>query len=194
MTPAARGAGVLELHLHRGGALPQVPDIRGDADGSLRPLTTMWVVGHDADLYVRSVNGPDGTWYRRALEQREGAMEILPQQHTSKGPADMPPATSRSTCWSRTRNRPACASAACASHPAHAPLGTATPSARPCTSSTGSHWSSHAAATSWSCEPATPASRLPAWEGPTDDGVLEAKWGEPVTDDEYTQPIHTTPR
>lgn len=49
----------------------------------------MWVVGHDADLYVRSVNGPDGTWYRRALEQREGAMEILPQQHTSKGPADM---------------------------------------------------------------------------------------------------------
>lgn len=41
-------------------------------DGTLRTPTTMWVVPHKNDLYERSVNGPDDTWYRRALERREG--------------------------------------------------------------------------------------------------------------------------
>jgi hypothetical protein len=45
------------------------------SDGTLRRPTTMWVVAHDDDLYVRSVNGPDGTWYRRALEQRDGHVQ-----------------------------------------------------------------------------------------------------------------------
>lgn len=35
-------------------------------DGSSRRPVTMWVVRVDDDLYVRSVNGRDSTWFRRA--------------------------------------------------------------------------------------------------------------------------------
>jgi hypothetical protein len=36
------------------------------ADGSLRPYVTMWVVRANDELYVRSANGPDNPWFRRA--------------------------------------------------------------------------------------------------------------------------------
>ena len=42
------------------------------ADGTLRPFTTMWVVGVDRDLYVRSAGGPDRPWYRHALASGSG--------------------------------------------------------------------------------------------------------------------------
>ncbi len=49
-------------------------------DGSLRPGITMWVVGVDDDLYVRSAHGPDNPWYVRARSSgtgriRAGGME-----------------------------------------------------------------------------------------------------------------------
>jgi hypothetical protein len=39
------------------------------ADGKLRPSRTIWVARLGDDLYIRSVNGPEGAWYR-ALEAR----------------------------------------------------------------------------------------------------------------------------
>jgi hypothetical protein len=41
-------------------------------DGTLRPFVTIWVVQTGADMYVRSVNGRSGTWFRRALAAGEG--------------------------------------------------------------------------------------------------------------------------
>jgi hypothetical protein len=33
-------------------------------DGTLQRPRIIWVVRHGDDLYVRSVNGPDGAWFR----------------------------------------------------------------------------------------------------------------------------------
>ena len=41
-------------------------------DGSLRPYVTIWVVRVDDEIYVRSANGPDNPWFRRALVSGEG--------------------------------------------------------------------------------------------------------------------------
>ena len=41
-------------------------------DGTLRPYVTMWVVGADNELYVRSAYGPDSRWYRRAMASGRG--------------------------------------------------------------------------------------------------------------------------
>src|SRR5437763_10483324 len=41
-------------------------------DGSLRPYGTMWVVRVGDDLYVRSANGPNNPWYRRARASGRG--------------------------------------------------------------------------------------------------------------------------
>jgi hypothetical protein len=43
-------------------------------DGTLRPFVTIWVVRAGDDLYVRSVKGRSGTWYRRALAAGEGRL------------------------------------------------------------------------------------------------------------------------
>ncbi|WP_460304150.1 DUF2255 family protein [Actinocorallia aurea] len=45
------------------------------ADGSLREPTTIWVVRHGEDVYVRAVNGPNGNWYRKTQESHEGHIE-----------------------------------------------------------------------------------------------------------------------
>lgn len=45
------------------------------ADGTLRNPTTIWVVRHDDELYVRAVNGPTGSWYRGTQERHEGHIE-----------------------------------------------------------------------------------------------------------------------
>lgn len=44
-------------------------------DGSLTDPVTIWVVRHDDDLYIRSVNGRTGTWFRRAQERNEGHIQ-----------------------------------------------------------------------------------------------------------------------
>src|SRR5438128_8976310 len=40
-------------------------------DGTLRNATTIWVVRLGYDLYVRSVNGRTGTWFRGAQDRHE---------------------------------------------------------------------------------------------------------------------------
>jgi hypothetical protein len=41
-------------------------------DGTLRPFVTIWVVRADDDLFVRSVKGRSGTWFRRAVAAGQG--------------------------------------------------------------------------------------------------------------------------
>jgi len=43
--------------------------VRGD--GTLRRRVTMWVVREGDDVYVRSVNGRDSTWFRAAQTRHE---------------------------------------------------------------------------------------------------------------------------
>jgi len=45
------------------------------ADGTLGSPRTIWVVRHGDGLYVRSVRGPAGAWYRAVLARREGHIE-----------------------------------------------------------------------------------------------------------------------
>lgn len=41
-------------------------------DGTLRKPVTIWGVRHGDDLYVRSVNGHTGAWFRGTQERHEG--------------------------------------------------------------------------------------------------------------------------
>ena len=41
-------------------------------DGTLRRPTTIWVVRHGDDLYVRSYHGRAGGWFRHALQAHQG--------------------------------------------------------------------------------------------------------------------------
>jgi hypothetical protein len=41
-------------------------------DGTPRKPVTVWVVRHGDDLYVRSVKGRDGAWFRATQERHEG--------------------------------------------------------------------------------------------------------------------------
>ncbi len=44
-------------------------------NGTLRHPVTIWVVSHGDDLYVRSVNGRAGAWFRGTQARREGRVE-----------------------------------------------------------------------------------------------------------------------
>ena len=44
-------------------------------DGTLRNQVTIWVVHRGDDLYVRSVNGPSGKWFRGAQVRHEGHIQ-----------------------------------------------------------------------------------------------------------------------
>ena len=44
-------------------------------DGTLRNPVTIWVVRHGDDLFVRSVNGRKGTWFRSTQARREGRIQ-----------------------------------------------------------------------------------------------------------------------
>ena len=41
-------------------------------DGTLRPYVTIWVVRARDDVYIRSANGSDNSWFRRAIASGEG--------------------------------------------------------------------------------------------------------------------------
>jgi hypothetical protein len=41
-------------------------------DGSLHPFTTIWHSALDDALYIRSANGPENGWFRRALASGTG--------------------------------------------------------------------------------------------------------------------------
>jgi len=42
------------------------------SDGTLRKPVTIWVVREGDSLYVRSVKGPSGAWFRGTKERHEG--------------------------------------------------------------------------------------------------------------------------
>jgi hypothetical protein len=42
------------------------------ADATLRGPVTMWVVRHGDDLFVRSMHGREGAWYRGAQTRHQG--------------------------------------------------------------------------------------------------------------------------
>jgi hypothetical protein len=44
-------------------------------DGTLRNPVTIWVVRHGDDLYVRSVNGRTGAWFRGTQVRHEGHIQ-----------------------------------------------------------------------------------------------------------------------
>jgi hypothetical protein len=44
-------------------------------DGTLRNPVTIWVVQNGDDLYVRSVNGRTGVWFRDAQVRHEGRIQ-----------------------------------------------------------------------------------------------------------------------
>jgi hypothetical protein len=46
-----------------------ISTVRGD--GTLRAPVTIWVVPHGGDLYVRSVNGREASWFRGARTRHE---------------------------------------------------------------------------------------------------------------------------
>jgi hypothetical protein len=48
----------------------QIASVR--RDGTLRKPVTVWAVRHGDDLYVRSVGGRNGHWYRGVQERHEG--------------------------------------------------------------------------------------------------------------------------
>lgn len=50
-------------------------------DGSSRTLTTVWHVVVDGELFVRSVYGPDGQWYKGVMRHREGFVRWGGQTH-----------------------------------------------------------------------------------------------------------------
>jgi hypothetical protein len=45
------------------------------SDGTLRKPVTIWVVRVAEDLYVRSVRGPEGSWYRGSRQLNQGRIE-----------------------------------------------------------------------------------------------------------------------
>ncbi|MDL9977958.1 DUF2255 family protein [Microbacterium sp. ASV49] len=44
-------------------------------DGTLRPLVIVWQVRVGDDLYLRSVRGPEGAWYRGVLRHLRGRIQ-----------------------------------------------------------------------------------------------------------------------
>jgi hypothetical protein len=48
----------------------QIASVR--RDGTLRKPVTIWVVAHGDSLYVRSVRGRAGAWFRGTQERQEG--------------------------------------------------------------------------------------------------------------------------
>jgi hypothetical protein len=61
-------------------------------DGSHHPYTTIWVVRVGENLYIRSVRGPRGGWYRHALQTHAGRIRSggIERDVTFTQPADAP--------------------------------------------------------------------------------------------------------
>lgn len=57
----------------------QIASIR--RDGTLGKPVTVWAVRQGDDLYVRSVKGRDGKWYRDTQERHEGQIRARGVQH-----------------------------------------------------------------------------------------------------------------
>jgi len=62
-----------DLELLGGAGEVEVSSVRGD--GSLSRPRTVWIVRVGDELYLRSVNGPDGAWFRLTRERHQGRVE-----------------------------------------------------------------------------------------------------------------------
>jgi len=56
-------------------AAPELQITSRRSDGTLRSPVTIWVVGVDGELYIRSVRGSEGSWYRGSRQRGEGRIE-----------------------------------------------------------------------------------------------------------------------
>ena len=63
-----------EQELKRIGGATELRIASQRPDGSLRPYVTIWHAALDGELYVRSAQGPENGWFRRAV--RSGAGRI----------------------------------------------------------------------------------------------------------------------
>jgi len=61
--------------LNKIGAAEELEIASRRRDGTLRHPVTIWVVRHGNDLYVRSVNGRSGTWFRGTQVRHEGHIQ-----------------------------------------------------------------------------------------------------------------------
>jgi hypothetical protein len=59
-------------HLDKLGKAEEVQIASARRDGTLRKPVTVWAVRHGDDLYVRSVKGRSGPWFRGTQETHEG--------------------------------------------------------------------------------------------------------------------------
>jgi hypothetical protein len=59
-------------HLDKLGKAEEVQIASARADGTMRKPVTVWAVRHGDDLYVRSVKGRNGPWFRGTQEMHEG--------------------------------------------------------------------------------------------------------------------------
>ncbi|HET6310457.1 MAG TPA: DUF2255 family protein [Candidatus Nitrosotalea sp.] len=66
------------------GAAEEVEIASVRPDGKLRKPVTVWVVRHVDDLYVRSVRGRSGHWFRGAQERHEGRIRAGDAQQDIK--------------------------------------------------------------------------------------------------------------
>jgi hypothetical protein len=78
--------------LDRIGAADELQIAAQRADGSLNRYTTIWVVRVGDTLYVRSVRGSRGTWYRHALQTHAGRIRAggIDRDVTFTQPVDAP--------------------------------------------------------------------------------------------------------
>ena len=57
------------------GAAKEVRVASRRRDGTMRDPVTVWVIRQGDDLYVRSVKGQTGAWFRGAQQRREGHIQ-----------------------------------------------------------------------------------------------------------------------
>jgi len=61
-----------KLELDKIGTAEEVQITSVRSDGTLRKPVTVWAVRHGDDIYVRSVRGRSGLWFRGTQERHEG--------------------------------------------------------------------------------------------------------------------------
>src|SRR5258706_13616010 len=71
-------------------------------DGTLRKQVTIWIVRHGDDLYVRSVGGRDGHWFRGTQERHEGRIRAGAFSKTSHSSTPTTTSTMKSTMRTQT--------------------------------------------------------------------------------------------
>jgi hypothetical protein len=67
--------------LRRIGGAEEIQIASRRPDGNLRPYVTIWGVGHDGGVYVRSAHGYDNPWFQRALRSGEGRIRAGGVEH-----------------------------------------------------------------------------------------------------------------